>query len=72
MGLLIMLAGIPCALPGQVQVKSVPPASARRESTVVAPSEQDKLEPEGIPAEELEAKLLSVRKALERFDDVKV
>lgn len=39
---------------------------------MVAPSEQDKLEPEGVPAEELEAKLLSVRKALERFDDVKV
>lgn len=39
---------------------------------MVAPSEQDKIEPEGIPAEELEAKLLSVRKALERFDAVKV
>lgn len=56
----------------QVQVKSVPSASVRQESTVVTPSEQDTLEPEGIPAKELEAKLLSVRKALERFDDVKV
>lgn len=50
----------------------MPSASAPQESTVVAPSEQDNLEPEGIPAEELEAKLLSVRRALERFDDVKV
>lgn len=60
------------ALPYQVQPKSVPSASARRESTVVSPSKQDAQEPEGIPVEELEAKLLSVRKALERFDDVKV
>lgn len=56
----------------QVQPKSVPSASARQESAVVAPGEQATPEPEGIPAEELEAKLLSVRKALERFDDVKV
>eukprot|EP00752_Nemacystus_decipiens_P011875 g10531.t2 len=55
----------------RVQPKSVPSASARQQSTVAAPREQDTLEREGVPAEELEAKLLSVRKALERFDDVK-
>lgn len=37
---------------------------------MASPSEQEE---EGeIPVEELEAKLLSVKQALERFDDVKV
>lgn len=38
---------------------------------MVPPSEQEEEEDE-IPVEELEAKLLSVKRALERFDDVKV
>ena len=50
----------------------MPSANARQEPPEAAPSEQDTPEPEGIPAEELEAKMLSVRKALARFDDVKV
>lgn len=48
------------------------PGLDRRESTVAAPIKPDEQEPEGIPVEELEAKMLSVRKALERFDAVKV
>ena len=49
------------------------PTASRRESPVVAPTEQEEQEQEEeIPVEELEAKLLSVKRALERFDDVKV
>lgn len=49
----------------------MPSASAGTKSTAT-PSNQDEQEPGGIPVEELEAKMLSVKKALERFDSVKV
>lgn len=48
------------------------PASDIQELKVAAPSKPEEQEPEGIPVEELEAKMLSVQKALERFDAVKV
>lgn len=39
---------------------------------MAASSKEDESEPEGIPVEELEAKMLSVQEALKRFDAVKV
>lgn len=42
------------------------------QASTAATSVEEKQEPEGIPIDELEAKMSSVRKALERFDTVKV
>ncbi|CAM9276851.1 unnamed protein product [Ectocarpus sp. 12 AP-2014] len=56
--------------------KARPAASAAStkkapQASTAATSEEEKQEPEGIPIDELEAKMSSVRKALERFDTVK-
>lgn len=56
----------------QPAAASVSPASENQEMKAAAPSKAEEQEPEGIPVEELEAKMLSVQKALERFDAVKV
>ncbi|CAM9134316.1 unnamed protein product [Ectocarpus fasciculatus] len=54
---------------------AAPAASTKNEkapqASTAATSVQEKQEPDGIPIDELEAKMSSVRKALERFDTVK-